>query len=161
MDWLRAVPGRDGCCRLKDPEYSVIFALCYGLPMTVVGPLTTCVNSCDRAKTLSGPALTERGWLFGHHFLHCPAGKRRDNKTNPLSRHNAVAKVLGDMLAAVFGATVDTSMGATQFSTEDGRRLDLSCHLLHDNGVSTGADVTVISAFEHEMRARDTAATQI
>ena len=52
-------------------------------------------------------------------------------------------------------------MGATQFSTEDGRRLDLSCHLLHDNGVSTGADVTVISAFEHEMRAQDTAATQI
>ena len=65
------------------------------------------------------------------------------------------------MLAAVFGATVDTSMGATQYSTEDGRLLDLSYHRLHDSGVNIGADVTVISAFEHEMRAQDTAATQI
>ena len=63
------------------------------------------------------------------------------------------------MLAAVFGATVDTSTGATLYSTEDGRRLDLSHHLLHDSGVDIGADVTVISAFEHEMRAQDSAAS--
>ncbi len=65
------------------------------------------------------------------------------------------------MLAAVFGATVDTSASATQYSVDDGRRLDLSYRLLHDSGVDTGADVTVISAFAHEMRAHDSAVTQI
>ena len=42
MDWMRAIPGTDGFCRLDDFVYSVIFTLLFGLPMGAVGPDDVC-----------------------------------------------------------------------------------------------------------------------
>ena len=78
-----------------------------------------------------------------------------------MARHNALAQVLGDILAAVFGATVDTTTGATQYAVEDGRRVDLSYHVLAANSAATAVDFTVLLPWAHELQAQDSAASLI
>ena len=156
MDWIRAIPGTDGLGQLDDVVYSVIFALLFGLPMAAVGPRTTCVSTCSRARALIGPALRERGWFFGHHFLICPAGKRLNGRVNLHGRHNALGVVIGNMLANEFNYTVDTSKGANQYAADDERAVDMSYSDTSGNGSAMAIDFTVVSPWapSHEAQAQ-------
>ena len=154
MDWMRVIPGTDGLCKLDDFVYSVIFALLFGLPMGAVGPQTTCVASCHRARSLDGPALLERGWFFGHHFLICPAGRRLQGVVNLVARHNALSLVFGNMLATEFNFTVDTSKKGNQYAADDERCVDMSYSMTSGNGSSTAIDFTCVSPWAHDGQAQ-------
>jgi hypothetical protein len=156
MDWMRAIPGTDGLGQLDDAVYTVIFALLFGLPMGAVGPRTTCLPTCPRARTLMCAAIRERGWFFGHHFLICPAGKRLHGRVNLHVRHNALGVVIGNMLANEFNFTVDTTKSANQYAADDERCVDMSYSDTSGNGTATAIDFTVVSPWapSHEAQAQ-------
>jgi hypothetical protein len=147
-DWLRAMPGADGAGLLLDAQYSVVFALFFGLPCKAIGPATTCVPTCPRAAKLGDPDLQERGWEFGHHFFHCGAGSRLEGVTNLLGRHDALAVTCGNCFSEL-GFTVCTDKRAQAYALTDGRKVDMSIENLSRCAYTQAIDFTIIDPWAH------------